>query len=157
MSGRATEFVAALTAFLKEHGAEVLSVDYAHKHPRIYFRHNGIDRFYVTANTPSDRRSLQCALSDLRHMLGLVGGPKRTGRRRIARNRADEVAAAPPPQITAGGNPFAVLNHHALADEVDRIRFRAAWQAIWDRHLVAACGEWPWWRITKPAHLARAV
>ena len=44
------------------------------KHPRIYFRHGGREMFKTVPGTPSDNyHTVRNSLSELRHMLGIVG------------------------------------------------------------------------------------
>jgi hypothetical protein len=146
MATRRTSQVEAVTAAIEEFGGTVLGVDWQHRHPRVRFAFKGREMFYVTAGTPGDWRAGENIRSNIRHMMGAVGGPKRVGSRKARKNYADEARPDAPDHITTGGNPFAILDSHALASEVDRLRYRNAWQQFWDAHLYAVGGGPIWWR-----------
>lgn len=75
-----------LTEWLAEQGATGIELEHG-RHVRIWYEWKGRRRFYLTAATPSDRRSTLRALADLRHILGLVEDTKRVGAKRKHRQR----------------------------------------------------------------------
>lgn len=123
--------IRALTDWLRGQGATEVEVEQGRKHVRIWFVWRGVRRFYISSATPSDgRRSHQNALGTLRHMLGLVGGEKRVGKRRQRRCRAPE-----PPvvldRITAGKDWTQALERHPAIAVVRKRAIEAAWVRFW--------------------------
>ncbi len=95
-----------ILAFLDDIGAERVRIE-KNGHYRIVFDHAGREHVYHCAGTPSDQRSFDNTVSDLRHMLGLVTGEKRVGQRRPARLRPRRrsilyVPKEPPPAVSTG-------------------------------------------------------
>jgi hypothetical protein len=120
--------------FLVEAGAEAPHVENGGKHPRIVFGWRGVERRYVVAGTLGDTiRGPKNAISDLRHMLGLVDGEKRVGERRPRRRPAPKIVRA---QLTAvaAATPDDwrdSLALHPATQATLRTRLDAAWWVFW--------------------------
>lgn len=129
--------------WLEEHGAAGVRVEQGGKHPRVIFRFEGQERFYVTAGTPGDRScGLDNTRSDLRHMLGLVPAIKRVGRRRTRRHRAAPQVIRPETiTITPGRDWTAPLQQHPLMPEVLHLRLDVAWRQLWRDCMASVGGE----------------
>ena len=69
--------------FLRKSGATNVGVEHGKKHPRIIYMWHGRQSFYVIPGTPGDSlRGHKQAISDLRHILGIVKPVKRIGAKR---------------------------------------------------------------------------
>lgn len=94
--------LAAVTGYLREIGAADIRMESGGKHPRLVFLWEGRERFFVRPSTPGDTmRGHKNAISELRHMLGLVKTEKRVGERRARRRSARAVTRSECPSITA--------------------------------------------------------
>ncbi len=130
-NARATENARDLSDYLTEWGAENVRVLQTKGHPRLVFSRHGTEWFYILPSTPGDTlRATKNAVSDLRHMLGLVRATKRVGERRTRKKR---VAAVPtlPPQVTVLDDWHPALRTHALYQAALRVALDEAWRALW--------------------------
>jgi hypothetical protein len=89
------DHIKTILAFLRENGAADIRIEHGGKHPHIRWVSDGRPHLYVTSATLSDRRrATKKALSNLRHMLGLIRPVKRIGERRSKRHRRHGAVAA---------------------------------------------------------------
>lgn len=101
----------ALRSVLAEAGITDTWVTHGGKHPRLYWRRDGKKRFYVFPTSPSDRRAIENAKSDLRKRLGVERPINKNGN---GKKKAKSSKPAPelPSQITASNDPWAKLKDH---------------------------------------------
>lgn len=62
-----------LIAWLQSAGAENARIEPSGKHCKLVFAWRGEERSSPISRTPSDRRATRNQITELRHMLGLVG------------------------------------------------------------------------------------
>lgn len=129
-----------LTAIGREMDARGIAwrIDHGRKHPRIVWQQDGRDRWYVIPGSPSDHRSIQACLTDLRRLLGgrvVVKSARRKGYRPKTREPLPSL-----PRITILPDPFADLGRRlaisAYAETWDRIEERtllAEWRVSLSR------------------------
>ncbi len=88
--------------WLEQQGATEVRVE-LRKHAHIRYVWRGKAGSYVTSATPSDRRASANAISNLRHILGLIETTRRVGQRRHAsRPSAPRPCRAAAPVLTVG-------------------------------------------------------
>jgi len=81
----------AVIRWLTEQGAEGVRIERAGRlgHPRVVFVWREVTLSYAISGTPgNDWTADRSMITQLRHLLGLVGGDKRIGERRKRRKRA---------------------------------------------------------------------
>jgi hypothetical protein len=134
---RRHEHLEAIKGEIERCGGRVTRTVKGRKHVRVYFEHRGVERFYVTAATPSGASGLLQACTDIRHLMGAIKTEKRVGARRRHKPRKKPALAALPAAFTTTADPFQVLKTHALADDVVRLRWQRAWQEFWNACMAA--------------------
>lgn len=120
--------------FLRSQGAEEVRFEHKGKHPKVRFAWKGEARFYVLPGTPGDTlRGAANAISDIRHMLGLVSPEKRVGERRTRRAKASRTSAQCP-VLTPLAEGLAKLRTHPM-------RLDGLWLALWRDCMASVGGE----------------
>ena len=107
----------AIIRWLRDSGATEVRIDLGghRKHPRLEFAFGDERHACPIAGSPSDWRSERAMISQLRHMLGMVGGAKIVGERR-RRHRAPTQRPDPLPQFTGEGRVSRSAGLATLAD-----------------------------------------
>jgi hypothetical protein len=125
MGGPNNTQVKAVVSELEKYGASVIAVEHGGVHLKVRFSYRGMERFVVTAGSPSDAyRGAKNARCDVRRTLGIVR-EKRVGERRQRKERIDRPTEKPI-KLTPGRDPFAELKQVRLRDfDPD-----AAWKAF---------------------------
>ncbi len=91
----------AAVAFLETAGAERVRLEHHGRHPRIVFRWQGADAFYVLPGSPGDSaRGRQNTISDLRRRLGIGHSEKQVGERRQRKRRGESAPGIACPALT---------------------------------------------------------
>lgn len=129
-----SEYVDRVLAYLHSVGATEIRIEHGGKHHRVVFSWKGQEMFHILAGSTGDTlRGFKKAISDLRHMLGLVAPTKRVGARRSRKRRAAvskatalPVLAKAPPQ-----NWHDDLTAHPILVARLPQRATAAWTAWW--------------------------
>jgi hypothetical protein len=94
------------------------------RHPRLRFYWRGEEWVIVVSGSPSvEWKAARNAITELRHLMGLVGGEKRVGDRRIARRRQRLEPAAL-------NDPMAQLQRQ-FAPRGALATLRDVWPAAW--------------------------
>jgi hypothetical protein len=74
-TSKMTEYHRTVVAWLQAQGATDIACISRNRHVRLQFAWRDQSRFVTLASTPGDRAAARIARRDLRHMMGLVGGP----------------------------------------------------------------------------------
>lgn len=114
-----TDMVKTLRDEIERIGGEFVKTTHGGKHPRLYFRHDGKERFYVYPSSSSDRRAVLNAVSDIRRMCGVRANAKPSQRRKKVHRKPTPVRLETPEALTPGRDPMA-----ALAGLHDRLTLR---------------------------------
>lgn len=106
----ANEIVEALKDELTSHGVTQFREEFGGKHHRLYFVHNGVERFHIVSGSPGDRSHKMLAIQDVRRMIGVNQGSGPGARRTKQPRAVHRTTIAPPPdRITVMPDPMAAL------------------------------------------------
>ena len=127
-----SEMGKAIVASLDSWGATEIRFVNGRVHPKVAFVWKGEQRHYVVPGTPSDTyHAAHNALSDLRHMLGLVKTEKRVGQRRARKAKAAVAPIRVPDcAVPAKADPMAALRRHPAHAVALKQNLDAAWRAL---------------------------
>ncbi len=102
----------ALVDELSRHGVLNYRVDEKHPHPRLYFAHDGQERFYVFPRSSSDHRAAENARSAIRLLIGVRRPKDPVGPHKASNNGVARETVVPPlpEQFTTFPNPLEVLD-----------------------------------------------
>ena len=112
----------ALRGELASIGGDFLRIEHGSKHPRLYFRYQGKEMFYVFPGSTGDsRRARYNAVTDLRKLCNVERKPSAPRQQKPRRSTPKRRAELPVLQsITPGRSPF---------DDLSTVRF-----PVWLRH-----------------------
>jgi len=103
------EYADALIAELARAGITEHTIEQGGKHPRLIYHQDGKRRMYVFPASPSDRRGLINAVTDIRRHLG-IAAPKRAKSARPAKTRIIRDDAPMPTSFSVRPDPLAMLS-----------------------------------------------
>lgn len=116
---------------LEKHGARFLRVEAGGRHARIIYEWQGAERFKVVTGSVAKTGSCENAREDIRHALGVVGGPKRIGNRRRKRARLRYNEALAPERISIKADPFGVVINSPIGPAVREYQLQVAFRRFW--------------------------
>ena len=96
---KAKESLKFIEAELLRYGITEFELENRGKHPAIRFEWKGEQKVLYFSGTPSDVKGTQRKLRDIRHLLGVVGGPKVVGERRQKKHQAPKSKQVQPPEL----------------------------------------------------------
>lgn len=120
-----------IIAFLEKSGASHIHVELGARHPRIVFNWQGKTLRYVVPGTPSDSlRAAHNAIADIKWLIGLQGGAKVIGQRRLRSQKHKTKPRVSAPKITPGKDWSADLIG-ALSPYLKAKRLDDLWTQFW--------------------------
>lgn len=121
------------------------------RHPRIYLRADGVERYVTVAGTPGDSfRGIQHVIARVRREL--EPGVRQQKSTHQKRQRTKVRTHVPPaPHLTIRPDPFAALASTPMGQAAMHLQLDDAWRALWAEECQQAMGTdsiTDWFRIS---------
>lgn len=134
----AAEYERALTGVLEENGITDYEIRQRRKHKVLVFRHRSVRMNYFFPSSPSDRRGVKNAETQLRRVMGVE---RKTNKNPNRRRKTKTHRPVECPVITAKPDPFEKLAALKTAHKPKLTWWQRLKQRIRKRSLAAASGE----------------